>query len=765
MQSPAPYRLDQLGWLQFERLCTLVLELSEGAPKLAWHGRADDARAAWIEEPLELAGHARIPAPALVAVVWVPERPLLRERLTELATRVSALAAGQGARTPGRIVVLTNLDGDRARRTLVALDVVAGARRVAVVGAAELGALLDRDPRVRAALPSVLGLRDLDPLIPAQLRARSRFDLDAAQALARVFSPTRAFERARLVLERHGFVVLTGPPEMGKTAIARMIALAALTDGWEAHECDSPEEVWRAFDAERHQCFIADDAFGSTEYRPDAAERWARELAGLLGVLDQGHRLIWTSRPAPLKAALRRLQRERGSERFPAPAEVLVDAGELSLEEKTLILFRHAKDHELADASRALLRSAGLQIVEHPHFTPERIRRFAAGRLATLPALVGADRAELLGVLARELASPTRAMRASFAALEREHRDLLIALLDAPAGLIDERELASTVRRHHPGGLSRSPGVLIDRLTDHFLRVTSLGVGWVHPSWRDLVIDELRAHDEERLHFLRSCGVHGAMLALSHEGGVSGERALPLLIDDADWDALADRIAVLLRELDDHDVAWLLVTLRRAMRAHVPPPARAEEQSLAAYVLNATRRAWDARRAPLPLAVLEAWYALRERVPGVAAAPQVEPTWSALYPDPALLARERAELARADEWLALAQLLARHDPSALARLGFPGRDVRSLRPLMAAAAELAGTGEEGERDLARSIIARICEVAPDNTGPVPLSWLAGERSTTWWVPEDIAGPPSTEPAAAAAGGFRREDVARVLSDL
>jgi hypothetical protein len=89
--------------------------------------------------------------------------------------------------------------------------------------------------------------------------------------------------------------------------------------------------------------FVADDAFGSTEHRPDAAERWALGLGRLLTMLDAEHWLIWTSRPAPLKAGLGRVQRERGSERFPNPGEVLVDASDLDLQEKTLILFRHAK--------------------------------------------------------------------------------------------------------------------------------------------------------------------------------------------------------------------------------------------------------------------------------------------------------------------------------------------------------------------------------------------------------------------------------------
>ena len=130
---------------------------------------------------------------------------------------------------------------------------------------------------------------------------------------------------------------------------------------------------------------MADDAFGSTEYRADAAERWARELGRMLRSLDDRHWLIWTSRPAPLKAGLRRVQREHGSERFPAPGEVLVDATELDLAEKTLILFRHAKDHGAGETARGLVRSAGVSIVEHPHFTPERIRRLVADRLDELP--------------------------------------------------------------------------------------------------------------------------------------------------------------------------------------------------------------------------------------------------------------------------------------------------------------------------------------------------------------------------------------------
>jgi ATP-dependent Clp protease ATP-binding subunit ClpA len=79
-------------------------------------------------------------------------------------------------------------------------------------------------------MPSVLGLRDLADLIDTDVRGRSSLDVERAQELARVFWPTHAYDRARDVLARHRFVVLTGPPEMGKTAIAEMLALAYLTE-------------------------------------------------------------------------------------------------------------------------------------------------------------------------------------------------------------------------------------------------------------------------------------------------------------------------------------------------------------------------------------------------------------------------------------------------------------------------------------------------------------------------------------------------------
>ncbi len=74
-------------------------------------------------------------------------------------------------------------------------------------------------------------------------------------------------------------------------------------------------------------------------------------------------------------------------------------------------------------------------------------------------------------------------------------------------------------------------------------------IEWVHPTWRDLVIETLIADDRARRHFLRRTGVHGVELALSTAGGRAGARRLPLIQTDADGDALADRLYELVAEL------------------------------------------------------------------------------------------------------------------------------------------------------------------------------------------------------------------------
>lgn len=452
------YDLDRLGWLQFQQLCAHVLELEAGVAPDAWRGDADRTRTAILDCGLGLPLLAApLPERVLVHCVWLApgsadpipaalEQLPLQELEDLRGLRSYALMAN------GRV----GRDGPRRETKGLTAE---------VIDSPALCARIDARPELRLAMPSLLGLRDLEPLMTPDAARRSTLDRGEAERLARVFVATRAYARTVRTLAEHRFAVVVGPPEMGKTAIARMIALAKMTDGWEAHECTTPGDLLAAYNPAAHQVFVADDAFGSTEYRADSADRWARAMERLLGALDERHWLIWTSRPAPLHAALHRLHQERGAERFPAPARVLVDAADLDAEEKVLILFRHAKAADLRQFTRRGLYRSGPMIVSTDTFTPERIRRLVV-RLAR-------GDLDVVSAAEAELTTPTEAMATSLDALADEHRDLLIALLDTPPGAVADRELVAALRRHHDGSLSHPPRELVDRLADHFLRVTA----------------------------------------------------------------------------------------------------------------------------------------------------------------------------------------------------------------------------------------------------------------------------------------------------
>ena len=729
------YRLDELGWLQFQELCAAAVAQDTGVGEESWIGAADSRRDTLL--PGGVPG--RLAGPTLASVLWLRHQiPSDRHRAACLGlldgVRDAFQARARDGTRAASILLMTNAAHAFDGGVLIAMlsDLVDPAA-VAVLGTNELSEGLDASPGLRRRMPATLGTTDLERLVPDEAGAASSFDRAAAEELAPVFVATRSYRRAVGSLERQGFVVLTGPPEVGKTAIAQMLGLVQLTDGWQAHDCRHPDELFSRYRASVPQIFLADDAFGSTEYRPDAAERWARELDRVLARMDETHWLIWTSRPAPLAAGLRRVHRERGLERFPDPGSVQVDASRLDVDEKVLILFRHARAAGLDPHRRRFVQDQGEGIVAHRFFTPERIRRLAKG-LPRAPL----GRAWLEDALRR----PTEAMRNSLAALEDEHRDLLVALLDAPPSWVSERDLARALRRHHPGGLTHAPHELIDRLADHFLRVNDGGIGWVHPSWRDLVIGDLAQDAAGRARFLRVAGIDGVELALSVGGGARGQRNLPLAVDDADWDVLTTRSLELARELDSEGVARLLRALTEAVRHAQGDWRRREAAVLTQATLESTLPRLKQSELSLPL--LEAWLEAAEVLPDEAPEPpRFTQAWARLLP--AASFEDPEEVARAEQWLALAEVLDRYLPMDLSELDFPER----YREVLGALVKAARDGAD-DNPLLEQAMARLARLWSEGIGYATIA---------------SGGEAEEEPLAVEPLTLGPIDVASVLRDL
>jgi hypothetical protein len=178
-------------------------------------------------------------------------------------------------------------------------------------------------------------------------------------------------------------------------------------------------------------------------------------------------------------------------------------------------------------------------------------------------------------------------------------------------------------------------------------------VEWVHPSWRDLVIDHLSSDHDARERFLHNCSVHGALLALSLAGGHGGERELPLLKHDTDWDALTDRLYTLVPELERAELLGLMDALALTIHDLSATPTAPEANALATAVLARLTTVWRTAREPIALPALEAWSTLAGGLSSKPEPPAISVTWAELLPTAAPQPTDGANLERFADWLTL----------------------------------------------------------------------------------------------------------------
>lgn len=288
-------------------------------------------------------------------------------------------------------------------------------------------------------------------------------------------------------------------------------------------------------------------------------------------------------------------------------------------------------------------------------------------------------------------------------------------------------------------------------------------VEWVHPSWRDLVIEHLATHPEARERFLSRCGVHGLLLSLSVAGGRDGERRLPLLIVDADWDTLADRVHSIAPQLDVTELAALLDSINEASSGARRHEA-SEAVALARAVLARLAQMWDQARNPIPLPALSAWFELAGRRALSTPPPRwpdLDHTWAELFPAASPDLADREAIERFADWLAVAELVRQHRPSALEQLRF--RDaVNAIDDFLTDVGSSPDAIHPAAREHVLAALRGIQTLMPafESRAGYLATWLgatAREQSPV----ADYRDPPTTRERI----GWTRFDVGRVLEDL
>lgn len=282
------YKLNDLGWFQFEWLIQALLKAELGIGVESWGGREDFGRDAFSLGPLPFPSrHINSDGPFVFQVKFVePEGADRFARLRNAVSKERGRILSRQTNRPSQwskvahYVLATNIDLDADQRIAIqdAFASTLADTAVHVLSGKDICDLLDNHTDLRRSFPQLLSLRDLDAMleeiVTKDVRERSYAAIESAKEIIPSFVPTESYRNAWSILSKRHFCVLEGPPEMGKTAIAWTIALSQICRNWEAVVCDRPDDLYRAHTRDRKQVFIADDAFGRTEYDPSRGKDW-----------------------------------------------------------------------------------------------------------------------------------------------------------------------------------------------------------------------------------------------------------------------------------------------------------------------------------------------------------------------------------------------------------------------------------------------------------------------------------------------------------
>jgi hypothetical protein len=196
-------------------------------------------------------------------------------------------------------------------------------------------------------------------------------------------------------------------------------------------------------------------------------------------------------------------------------------------------------------------------------------------------------------------------------------------------------------------------------------------VAWVHPTWRDLVIERLAGDSELRRHFLGRCGPHGVALALSTRGGAAGERQLPLVARDEDWDATGDRIYALAPELEPREAVIVLAAIDHLLEAVSDDALLAGEAvALARLALERFGELWENSHAVITLPCIDAWLSVAARLQPPPRPTFLGVTWANLLPTQLPDPDDLTEVQRFTDWQSLCEVVGDFSFELLTELGY-----------------------------------------------------------------------------------------------
>lgn len=229
-------------------------------------------------------------------------------------------------------------------------------------------------------------------------------------------------------------------------------------------------------------------------------------------------------------------------------------------------------------------------------------------------------------------------------------------------------------------------------------------IDWIHPSCRDLVIEEL-AHDQDlQSKFLGAMSLQGIKLAISDSGGATGDRHMPLMNHRRNWDLLKHRCLEVIASGTQDQITDLLTALTSAAVNTTDAERKGHLCKAIATVCESARTKWDSNSSCLSTEELSAYCDASILLTPLASIPKLAPSWK-LHLDAMKEAIEGAEdryllnPRPINKWVAFVAVVQDNEPRFLRVVGFPEKltaDINRLITMIDSELDLELTGDSAD---------------------------------------------------------------------
>ena len=215
----------------------------------------------------------------------------------------------------------------------------------------------------------------LERILHTAVYNRTQAEMEIVRKMVPKFVPNESVTRAEEILSKHGALIITGEPGLGKSTLARMLLWLHAEQNWTISVIDDIKEAFEIATQGEKRLIFFDDFLGqirlSTDLIRSVDQRFQPFLERVRGKKDI--RFILTSRDYILHQA------QAQSTRLSSPAvnaiEFTLNVGTYTRAARAQMLFNHLYFSDISAQERAALLEDDffLRIVDHRNFNPRLI--------------------------------------------------------------------------------------------------------------------------------------------------------------------------------------------------------------------------------------------------------------------------------------------------------------------------------------------------------------------------------------------------------